>query len=491
MLITNFDYAYNKLTMPKKQTVSLVVRNKRKPKTAVRRKAAKAANMQQPIRVMQVPPVMPKISLPGSTQAGREYVSCLLGLMPGKSARIPDGSECSSLSQSQKLVVSISPDANGNISGWVCPGFPASIFITGGTFTALPLYGTSGVTYTQVSGTPGQIPLGVPFIEDAANMPSTGVLTYYENSRNLTKARFVGGRVTFTPTGPPLTRQGQIAIADVEVNRSGPYPQCIQVTDGANTIPVFAAQATNYTNVGGWGATVQSFMTYQTLSTIPNAETCEYGEVACHAVLEPGTRYGEWKPVCPINTDQTFNPLPLLMDGLPEVQELSNQQLSFTGPPAGVAAGGGLDDAELLYDIINSAAGSLVSPGGVGPFRPAMGNYWTEVGSRFKAFAATGLAPSQPLMVTLELCTEACVDSFSTFRTFTDTVPALDISALRGGRDMVKSLPTSIVAPPSKAWYATLAEVVHAAGSSIKALGIPRVSAYGGIAATLANLALQ
>jgi hypothetical protein len=456
------------------------------PNKPMAKKAKKSSSKKKGVdgrimRVMNVPPPLARLSLPSSTQDGRNFTNCVLGLTPGEPQRIPDGSACKTLALSMKLSLSIIPDANGNIFGWVCPGLPASLFIGAGEFSCTPIGGTAYNTYSLVSGAT-VIPVGVPFVEECSLAPGNGTTTQYLNGRGMVQARFVGGMLKLTPTGPPLTRQGQIAIADVAVQRNHPTPQAI--SDAA--VGTIAGTSTNYiedlclaryTSIGDGDVT--TFMSYANISSYPKATTCEYGEVTCNAPIKPGSAYGQWKMVSPVF--QSSGAVNTLLDHQPEMEIFD---FSVSGSTCGGATVGA---ANVNFDIANSAVGQA---SGGHNYRAIYGNYWREEGSSFKVFSATGLAATQPLMLDVDMCFEACVDVNSSYRGFVDQVPKLDTKALKAATDMLASLPASVPAPPSKPWYTTLAEVASAIGKSVSGMGIPWVSPIGGVVSTLAGLAI-
>jgi hypothetical protein len=453
----------------------------------LKKKARKSSKMPKTdiVRFQAVPPPPPKVGIPGATALGKDFYKCVMGLEPGMPARIPDGADCKSLALSMKLAVSILPDSNGNIYGWVRPGLPASLFIAAGTFSCLPVAGGSSTTYTLTSGG-SVIPIGVPFVEETALTPGQSGATMFMNGRGITKARFVGGKLELQPTGPPLTRQGQIVVTDVSANyESALLPAFVQ----DNNTGTIAGTSTNWIDLCGLSksvlignGTVASFLNFNSLSTQPGAQVCEYGEVACHAVLKPGTDYGCFKNACAIVTGTA--PVSLSLDNFAEF----SSYLLMTPPgalgPCGIGGGGAGD---INYDVANAFPGVAYE----GENRRYLaGSYWIEEGAPFKAFSATGLASTQPLMVTLDLCVEACVQFNSAYRGFVSPVPRADVKALKAAASVLAELPASVSSEQGKPWYSTFAEVMSSVGGAVSELGIPWLSPIAGAIGKLSRMAL-
>jgi len=453
---------------------------KPRPRKIVKKPTPKRAippTVLRPMPVMQVTPPAPQLPAKGRTEAGKEFYKCMLGLAPGQPTQIPDGLPCKTLPLSQQVVVSIIPDANGNIAGWVEPGLPSALkIVKGGSFSCVPLYGGGASnTFTPNGALPA---VGVPFVEDA-NGAQGGISGYVLNFRNMIKARFVGGCLTLTPTGPPLTRQGMIAIADVEVNREAVMPAQIQIPSSpAGPTAVSGNQPVCYANVAGFQTSLPDLLSYSALSSMPGASTCEYGEVKCTALLKPGSLYGVMKPVREQWVDVSATP-DVTGDFIPDVGVIA---LAGAGTGTSPTGGSIYSSANVDYDIANNATGS-----GATPSRPILANYWTERGATFKCFAATGLAATQPLMIVVDQCVEVCVSQVSAYRNFTRSVPKADTTAIKAAVTTIAALPPSVPSPPSKPWYSTLAEVVASVGSTVATLGIPWLSPIAGAVGSVAS----
>jgi len=461
-----------------------------RPRAKPKAKAQQAPTTTHPLPVMQVTPPPPKLPVPGKTEAGKDYSACVLGVGPSKKgAQIPDGLDCETMTLAQKVTISVLPDAQGNISGWVEPGLPAGLKIGAGTFSTPTLYtgstGAATVTYTAAAMYAPSVPaIGIPFSEEVQGTANNTAGSYTCNFRGMTRARFVGGKLTLTPTGPPLTRQGMIAIADVEVDRplgtginnvSG-FPDPSR-GGGSGPINALANQPTRFT-FSGYGP--RSYLPYSVVSEMPGAVVCEYGEVACHALVKPGTLHGAMKPVEPEWTDVG----PGVAVGF-QVGDtmLDISGLSTTGNSGQGAWGSAVGAQYPYFGVANQAETIGTTP----PYVAMTGNYWTEQGVKWKVFSATGLASNQPLMITYDQCVESCVIATSQWRNMLRPVPKADVAALAGAKALTKKLPASLSAAPSKPWYSTLASVLAAVGQGVATLGIPGVSTAAGVISSAAN----